>query len=1217
MTRFFEKNNKVVLATMLIVFCLFIAFFAVTPKIAEAADEPVWDDDELVVGHITDTHIYPVSYLYKGEDQSIIEKQLLDRKFTAEATFWENVEKILVMKPDYLIVSGDLTHNGERKGHIDIANGLRDLQNRMRTVGEKPDFQIFTVYGNHDLYNGETYDFSSGSKVHVDYATRKDLSIIYAGLGFPNITDQEAQNFYTFDEYEGTYSKIGFTNSSLAENMEVVYNFDPEEGREDYTHGDLSYIAKVEDRDVTFYCLDVSLSNVVEGHVLGGRITQQMKDFMEENKEEFSSDLMIATTHHSMVEHMAYQEEYINDFCMDDWWNTANYLADFGIHYGFTGHSHQNDISHHLSFNNNQITDMQTAASLAYGAAVRYATIKRGTLGEEKIEDLYVKLDYLEEVDITYAFDNGYITEDAIEAKGLGRFFDISDTSVKINDFQGFTEEIFVDGILGMIEEYLNPSIIETLKAMLSGAIENVSFLGIDIGAALGGKIGDLVDVLVSEINNKVLADYEYSGSNPDYENNKIFGFLNEMVDKLLNFDLPGELTLLDFASYAYLGYGGGGEATSLEGVPEEIAGVISMLRNGEFVEQLVGILLDKEEGLYFLVKELLETPIDISSVDGIPELLKVLGLLIGYDRENPLDASNIVLGEVLLNALNSDLLQSQDIGFSLDLEGQTIMGFLDLMLEDYLTDSLYIGIGELAGAVVEGFVTDSSFDGNAVNTKILLREGDVYTYTSAGRIDEKTVENGKLPSRIAVTFGANPATEKNFSWFTDRNVSSGTIQYMKKSEGDFNENQATSVLGETQVYGMTKGGIDLGLFALLRYTEKARHTVNLTGLDAGTEYSYRVGWADRDYWSDVYTFETAPAGESAPFEVLLITDPQGYSKEAYQRILKVMDKAETVFDDKYSFIINAGDIVEYSSNTTQFDYYFNGLREHLANTSQVVAVGNHGDSSFDVSKDKEAAFLQSSESVYTEPYNNVLAHYNFDLPEQDSVNGAYYSYDYSGVHFTVLNTNDTNDNGLNEGQLNWLKADLAATTKNHKVVIMHKSIFSAGPHTQDAEIIGMKQQLPSIFEEYGVNLVLSGHDHTYSESYYLDGNGEIIKSANNKTEKIGSKGTLYVSLGTIGDKRYKYQSDSEAPLYTGAEIHDPYLFNPTFGKLTFDGKDLFYQGYEYDIETDTVNEIKPPFRLSQTDIILISVGSAVGAGGIGTGIFFLIKFLKKKKLAA
>lgn len=1213
MARFLEKNNKIILGVLLITLCFSIALVSGIGKGEEALASPGPADpnDPFIVAHITDTHFYPLSYLYNGTDETILKSQLLDRKITSEASFWTNLENIAAMDPlpDYLVISGDLTHNGERKAHIDLANGLRSLQNEIRGLG-KHNFQVFVVNGNHDLYNESTYDYSSGVAVKVPNVTRKEMSLIYAGLGFPNMYISEAEAFYSADEYSGANSKIPYTQSHNAPNIDIVWNFDPESAATDYVQGDLTYIASAEGQYVNFVGLDIPLSNKDEGHVLGATLTQHTKEFLNANKVESAEAFYIGIAHHSIVEHMAYQEEYITDFIVRDPINVADYLADYGMRYVFTGHVHCADIAHRISFNNNQITDIQTSASLTYSAMVRAATFEGSTLdGNVSTQNMYIQNNMLNEVDVTEAYDQGYIKDSTIALLGLEEYFDITTGGdKKINDFQNMTKNIFIDGILEMVDTYLNPSILGTLKGMLSDVLSGVSIL-----SGLGSKVDELVDVLVDEINNKVLEDYEYKGADPILAENKIFGYLRDMVDKILNFDLEGDISIIDYVMYIYQNYSGGTEVSSLDQVPSEYSAVTDTMRSGEFVEQLFGIILDKEEGLYYLIKGLIETPIDISSVSGMTELVPVLGQMIGYKPTSPLSADNIVLGDLALKFLDSPL--GATLGLELDLGDKTIMGFLDAILEDYLTDSLYQGVGEIVSNVVEAFYTDSTFDGNTEKTLILLEEGDTYTYTSLGREDIPTIENGKIPSKLTVTFGEDASTQKRFSWLTDRRVTAGTIQYMEKSSGDFDESKVTEVNGETVIYGTTKGLIDVGLYAQLGYTEKARHTVELTGLKAGTEYLYRVGWPERDYWTEVFSFKTAPGGEDAPFEILLISDPQGFTAEAYERVGNLIGAAGSVFDNGYSFIINAGDLVENSRNTTQYGYYLDVLREYMANTTQVVAAGNHDSYYFEM-EDKYLPFV-SSASVYLDSYNYMLMNYNFSLPDQDTLTGAYYSYDYSGVHFTILNTNDVTAEGISAEQLEWIKADLAGTAKKHKVVVMHKSLYSAGPHTKDADIIAMRAQLGPVFEENGVNIVISGHDHTYSETFYIDSEGQEVTFANNKTDKVGKKGILYVNIGTVGNKYYKYQESEDVPVYTGAELHDPYLSNPTFGKLTFDGKNLYYQGFEYDAETDTVSEINPPFRLSTLDIILISVGSAVGAGGVGTGIFFLIKFLKKKKLAA
>lgn len=228
MARFLQKHNKVILSLVLIALMISITLTGVSSFKAEA--DPGFDP-EIIISHITDTHYYPLSYMYQNNpnnenNNDLMKSQMVDRNLNAEPTFWANLENImgLDVKPDYLVVSGDISNDGERRSHIEVANGLRALQNDMRTIGGKPNFQVFVTFGNHDLYNPETYDRSTGTAVKVSGITRKDASIIYSSLGFPEITNEQATEFYTSDEYLGKYTSngTGFTNSTIADNIDII-----------------------------------------------------------------------------------------------------------------------------------------------------------------------------------------------------------------------------------------------------------------------------------------------------------------------------------------------------------------------------------------------------------------------------------------------------------------------------------------------------------------------------------------------------------------------------------------------------------------------------------------------------------------------------------------------------------------------------------------------------------------------------------------------------------------------------------------------------------------------------------------------------------------------------------------------------------------------------------------------------------------------------------
>ena len=78
-----------------------------------------------------------------------------------------------------------------------------------------------------------------------------------------------------------------------------------------------------------------------------------------------------------------------------------------------------------------------------------------------------------------------------------------------------------------------------------------------------------------------------------------------------------------------------------------------------------------------------------------------------------------------------------------------------------------------------------------------------------------------------------------------------------------------------------------------------------------------------------------------------------------------------------------------------------------------------------------------------------------------------------------VLNTNDLNsDNTLGAKQLEWLKADAAASDKPWKIVSLHKAIYSNGSHYDDKDVVALRKQLSVLMPELDIDIVLQGHDH-------------------------------------------------------------------------------------------------------------------------------------------
>ena len=238
--------------------------------------------------------------------------------------------------------------------------------------------------------------------------------------------------------------------------------------------------------------------------------------------------------------------------------------------------------------------------------------------------------------------------------------------------------------------------------------------------------------------------------------------------------------------------------------------------------------------------------------------------------------------------------------------------------------------------------------------------------------------------------------------------------------------------------------------------------------------------------------------------------------------------------------------------NSDQWNYALDIPADYFRNTTQLVLSGNRDAKLYESGKVKERKKAVNV-NIRSMKYNPVNFHYDMNVASMDELN--YYSIDYMGIHFTVIDTNNTDkDLGeLDSAQLNWLKDDLKNTKLTHKVVLMHKGLYSRGMHAADKEIKAMRAQLAPIFYENKVELVLSGHDNLYSETERINANG--VADAN---------GVKYVNIAGMRDKDYSVDTANMPVKHVAADKSNNKPLDMSMGVLKFDSASdkLTYQGY-------------------------------------------------------
>ncbi|WP_096305026.1 metallophosphoesterase family protein [Jatrophihabitans sp. GAS493] len=161
-----------------------------------------------------------------------------------------------------------------------------------------------------------------------------------------------------------------------------------------------------------------------------------------------------------------------------------------------------------------------------------------------------------------------------------------------------------------------------------------------------------------------------------------------------------------------------------------------------------------------------------------------------------------------------------------------------------------------------------------------------------------------------------------------------------------------------------------------------------------------------------------------------------------------------------------------------------------------------------------------------------------FSLPTQpgqtDVTRGLWYSFTVGSVHIISLANDDVayQDGGnsyvrgySNGAQKAWLEKELKAARRNRAidwiVVCMHQVVISTADQFNGADL-GIRQEWVPLFDRYGVDLVVCGHEHHYERSHPIRGqqsNATLTPvPAATRTDVIDtSLGTVHMVLGGGG----------------------------------------------------------------------------------------------------
>lgn len=516
------------------------------------------------------------------------------------------------------------------------------------------------------------------------------------------------------------------------------------------------------------------------------------------------------------------------------------------------------------------------------------------------------------------------------------------------------------------------------------------------------------------------------------------------------------------------------------------------------------------------------------------------------------IDLKRAIDSRILRVTLSKKTNKGQISGF-LKLIGVDIKSKVEEFAKEYMSQSFVQGVGEIIVNIASSILYDIQDDESGISSDI----------------DKRMV-----PFDITVTFGKNPKTQRAFRWYTSRHVEKSFI-YISKSK-DFSEfielkAEYESVLNPKTVY-------DLGPLSKYAVVKVSKFSCVVCDLDYDTKYYYKVGDISTGNISNVMSFKTGKSSNS--FTFISLADSQGMVKSNYDLFNNTFKAAIKNFPEA-EFIAHLGDFVDDGNNE---DYWEWLLENEVWQKNVVVPVaGNHE------ARVNHVVYESGAE-------NSIISHFNVQgYPKQDTSTGIYYSFEYGNATFIVFNTNDLDkDKKIDIKQYKWaLRVANNAKTK-WKIVLIHKSPYSNGPHHDDDDIKAMTEQIINFCREAKIDLVIAGHDHVFVRTPVLVNgeksryNDKIIKRNGIKYETaINPLGTLFVVPGTSGAKNYSQDISAIIP---SDVMEQPNC--PVYSAITVEDDMLYFLSYKYN-DVKGSSSLLDSYALEKTNIDYINVKSA------------------------
>lgn len=415
--------------------------------------------------------------------------------------------------------------------------------------------------------------------------------------------------------------------------------------------------------------------------------------------------------------------------------------------------------------------------------------------------------------------------------------------------------------------------------------------------------------------------------------------------------------------------------------------------------------------------------------------------------------------------------------------------------------------------------------------------------------------------SRIILTPGKT-AKDLGFAWYSQKKGEPAVKIGKKEDLSDAQEFKGTA----TEINRSNQ-----------KNTYKASNKVTVEGLfEENTTYYYSyTDDVKNPNWSEVQSYTTK---KTTNFQTILVGDPQiGASGSQGQGTADDINIAVDTFNwnktleqakitaPNASFILSAGDQIDYAGtdssdgkNVRESEYAGFTYPALLRMLPLATTIGNH----------------ESKGTDYKYHYNNP----NSEDGLGSTNSGSDYYFSYGNVLFISLNSN--NRNTVEHREL-LKKAVESNPDAKWKVVMFHHDIYGSGQPHSDTDGANLRALFAPLMDEFGIDMCLTGHDHSYARSYLM-ADGTAIQY--DDSVAINPEGTLYIAAGSAsGSKFYKLATTKQ---YYIAERSNTQI--PTFSTIDFSDESIVIKTYEYNGNkyADDYTLYKTGEKVSMKDLI-------------------------------